>query len=133
LRDAAQRCIDGTSDIANTDEFNLLKLSIDAARVRATTGEISGRRSPLERLCGDSGPVPPPTDALRSVWGSYTPNSPVVQGAYSKAFKDSKKANEYETALKLIDEFAEREGRRYGRTTRARPPVAASSLFCILR
>lgn len=46
---------------------NLLKLAIDAARLRCTLGEIS--------------------DALEEHWGRYIPSSKVVQGAYRQEFK----------------------------------------------
>ena len=47
---------------AGTHPSNLLKLAVDAARARATTGEISA--------------------ALEGVWGRHVASTQVVQGAY---------------------------------------------------
>lgn len=79
---------------------NLLKLAVDAARARATLGEISS--------------------ALEQVWGRHVASSQVVQGAYSASFngaahtsKDAANAEqEYSTVLAQVQAFAEKEGRR---------------------
>lgn len=73
---------------------NLLKLAVDAARARATLGEISL--------------------ALEQVWGRHIANNEVVQGAYAGTFQASedKTVDEYNSVLKEVAEFAEREGRR---------------------
>mmetsp|Transcript_13625 Transcript_13625/g.16525 ORF Transcript_13625/g.16525 Transcript_13625/m.16525 type:complete len:749 (-) Transcript_13625:64-2310(-) len=73
---------------------NLLKLAIDAARLRCTLGEIS--------------------DALEEHWGRYIPSSKVVQGAYRQEFKqDSSDAEkEFEETSAMIEAFSEDEGRR---------------------
>lgn len=74
---------------------NLLRLSIEAARVRCTLGEIS--------------------EALRSVWGDHKPLANVVQGAYSQSFNQAE-ADSYEKEFKAItgavEAFQTEEGRR---------------------
>lgn len=76
-----------------SDSGNLLGLSVSAARVRCTLGEIS--------------------DALRSVWGEHKPKEGVVQGAYSQSFStDQDYEKEFTTVVKDIEKFAEEEGRR---------------------
>ena len=79
----------------------MLKLAVEAARVRATLGEISS--------------------ALEDVWGRHVASSQVVQGAYSASFNaaaagDAKNGKsieaEYRDVLDLVKAFADREGRR---------------------
>merc|ERR1712176_1255447 len=74
--------------------MNLLKLAIDAARLRCTLGEIS--------------------DALEAKWGRHIPDSQVVQGAYRQEFKqDSADAEkEFEDTANMIEQFTEDHGRR---------------------
>jgi methylmalonyl-CoA mutase len=71
--------------------MNLLKLSVEAARARATLGEISS--------------------ALEQAWGRHTPSTQVVQGAYSATFSSNNQA-EFDQVLKEVEKFAEHEGRR---------------------
>ena len=75
-------------------ESNLLHRAVNAARVRATLGEIS--------------------DALEVVWGRHVATSQVVQGAYSATYAGSSDDSEaeYNSILKLVDDFAVKEGRR---------------------
>jgi len=70
--------------------MNLMKLAVDAARARATVGEISS--------------------ALESVWGRHVAENRVVQGAYMSSFKTKK--DEFSRVLAKIERFAEKEGRR---------------------
>lgn len=73
--------------------YNLLKLSVDAARARCTVGEISA--------------------ALGSVWGEHEPRNEVVQGAYAGAWADAGDAEaEFEETVKAVADFADRAGRR---------------------
>ena len=72
--------------------MNLLKLSVEAARARATLGEIS--------------------DALEVKWGRHTPSSAVVQGAYMATFNKSVAEKEYKDVLAQVKTFSEQEGRR---------------------
>ncbi|WP_340063922.1 methylmalonyl-CoA mutase [Ascidiimonas aurantiaca] len=74
---------------ARTDQGNLLALAIDAARERATLGEIS--------------------DALEAVYGRYKAKIQSFSGVYSKEINNDKN---FEKARKLADKFAEIDGRR---------------------
>ena len=71
------------------DEDNLLALAVDAARNRASLGEIS--------------------DALEDVFGRYKAKIQSFTGVYSKAIKED---DYFDRARQLADEFAEKEGRR---------------------
>ncbi len=68
---------------------NLLDLSVEAARRRATVGEISG--------------------ALENVYGRYQAPTRAVSGVYGAEIKDD---GAFMDAKELSDAFAEREGRR---------------------
>lgn len=68
---------------------NLLALAVDAARVRATLGEISG--------------------ALEKAFGRYTAPIRTVSGVYSRQMKGS---NVIDEVRKLSDRVAKKEGRR---------------------
>ncbi len=70
-------------------ERNLLKLSIDAARARASVGEISS--------------------ALEGVFGRYTANIRTISGVYNA---ESGSTEGVAQARKLVDEFEAAEGRR---------------------
>lgn len=83
------------------DPENLMALSIEAARVRCTLGEIS--------------------QALENVWGRHVPRSTVVQGAYSASFtgasggdsgNNSNSREEYDAILREVEGFEKTEGRR---------------------
>jgi methylmalonyl-CoA mutase len=74
---------------AETASGNLLDLSIQAVRARATVGEIS--------------------DALEAVYGRHRADTQKVTGVYAAAY-DS--AEGWEQLKKEITEFAEKEGRR---------------------
>ena len=73
----------------NTDRGNLLALAIEAAKQRATLGEIS--------------------DAMESAFGRYRAKIQSFTGVYSKEIKNDES---FENARKLADAFAEQEGRR---------------------
>ena len=68
---------------------NLLALAIEAARVRATLGEISL--------------------ALENAYGRFAATTRAVAGVYAAAMNDN---SDFDQARHLADEFAEREGRR---------------------
>jgi methylmalonyl-CoA mutase len=74
---------------AQTGYGNLLELAIDAARKRATLGEISS--------------------AMEKAFGRYTATIKSISGVYSGAMKNQ---SEFEEARKLSDSFAEKDGRR---------------------
>ena len=71
------------------NDNNLLSLAVEAARNRATLGEIS--------------------DALESVFGRYKAQIRSFSGVYSKEIKND---DSFEKAKQLADAFAEKEGRR---------------------
>ena len=74
---------------AKSGEENLLALAVDAARERATLGEIS--------------------DALEAEFGRYKAQIKSFSGVYSKEIKDDASFNK---AKAMADQFAEEEGRR---------------------
>ncbi|MGA2272489.1 MAG: methylmalonyl-CoA mutase [Bryobacteraceae bacterium] len=74
---------------AATGEGNLLDLAVQAARVRATLGEISS--------------------ALEKVFGRYQAVNRTISGVYSS---ESQADPEFQKARKLADEFGKAEGRR---------------------
>jgi len=78
---------------AETGEGNLLELSVQAARVRCSVGEIS--------------------DALEKVYGRHVPSGDVVSGAYSSEF-----ANKESTTLSEIQERVKNFEKKYGRRPR---------------
>jgi methylmalonyl-CoA mutase len=85
----AQLSLEKLTLCAQTGEGNLLELAVEAARNRATLGEIS--------------------DALETVFGRYKAQIKSFSGVYSKEIKDDKS---FEKAKQLADEFAKKEGRR---------------------
>ncbi len=74
---------------AKNGEGNLLEIAVEAARYRATLGEIS--------------------DALETVFGRYKAQIKSFSGVYSKEIKDDKS---FEKAKQMADKFAKQEGRR---------------------
>lgn len=84
-----KECLDKLTESAKTGEGNLLALAVDAARHRATLGEIS--------------------DALETVYGRYKAQIKSFSGVYSKEIKNDES---FEKAKQLADEFAKLEGRR---------------------
>ena len=77
------------TEAAKTGNENLLALAVDAARKRATLGEIS--------------------DALEVEFGRYKAQIKSFSGVYSKEIKDDKS---FQKARELADQFAEQDGRR---------------------
>jgi methylmalonyl-CoA mutase len=76
-------------EAAQSGEGNLLELAVVAAQQRATLGEIS--------------------DAMETAYGRFQPNIQSISGVYSSAINQSES---FQKAIKLSDEFAEKEGRR---------------------
>ncbi|TDO71599.1 heterodimeric methylmalonyl-CoA mutase large subunit precursor [Flavobacterium chryseum] len=74
---------------AKTGEGNLLEIAVEAARNRATLGEIS--------------------DALESIFGRYKAQIKSFSGVYSAAIKNDEN---FEKAKQLANAFAKQEGRR---------------------
>lgn len=77
------------TEVARTGHGNLLALAIEAARERATLGEIS--------------------DALETVFGRYKAKIQTFSGVYSKEIKNDES---FKKAQELADIFATKEGRR---------------------
>lgn len=90
----ASASLAGSPSSAGTHEANLLGLAVAAARERCTLGEISL--------------------ALESVWGRHVAAQQVVQGVYKATYSGSgdDSAGEYERVQKLVEGFAESNGRR---------------------
>jgi len=90
-RDSArvEECLAALTKAAGTGEGNLLELAVDAARARATLGEISS--------------------AVERAWGRYSAPVRSVSGVY---LKESGEGSDLERARTLASEFAAAEGRR---------------------
>ncbi|MCS6810216.1 MAG: methylmalonyl-CoA mutase [Tepidimonas sp.] len=86
---AAQRALEALTECARTGQGNLLALSIEAMRARATVGEVS--------------------DALEKVFGRHRADTQKVTGVYAAAY-DS--AQGWEQLKAEIAAFAEEFGRR---------------------
>ncbi|MBN9285988.1 MULTISPECIES: methylmalonyl-CoA mutase [Flavobacterium] len=84
-----QECLAALTACAQSGNGNLLELAVDAARNRATLGEIS--------------------DAMESVFGRYKAQIKSFSGVYSKEIKNDES---FEKAKQLADAFAKSEGRR---------------------
>ncbi len=74
---------------ASSGQGNLLALSVDAARARASLGEISY--------------------AMEEAFGRFRPSSKTVSGVYSHEIKAD---DDFHRARALSDQFAQQEGRR---------------------
>ena len=86
-----KKSLQALTKCAESKDGNLLNLAVDAARKRATLGEIS--------------------DAIEKVSGRYKAVTRTISGVYSSEYKGSE--NEMlNKARKLTDDFAEVEGRR---------------------
>ncbi|OLF04585.1 methylmalonyl-CoA mutase [Actinophytocola xinjiangensis] len=86
--DAVDTALRALSHAAN-GTGNLLALAIDAARAKATVGEIS--------------------DALGTVWGRHSAQIRTISGVYSEEVGGS---SDVDQARAVVDAFAEAEGRR---------------------
>jgi methylmalonyl-CoA mutase len=87
--DAVEKALDAITKCVETKEGNLLELSIEAARARATLGEISY--------------------ACEKVVGRYNAVTRTISGVYSSEAKGDTLLRE---ARDLTDKFAKKEGRR---------------------
>ncbi len=87
--DEVQKALDAITECAETGQGNLLALSIDAARKRASLGEISM--------------------AMEKVFGRYKAKINLISGVYSSVTNDN---DSFSKARELADKFAEMEGRR---------------------
>lgn len=84
-----QRALEALTEAAKTGNRNLLDCAVDAARARATIGEIS--------------------DAIEKVSGRHKAVIRSVSGVYSSNFSDQE---EIEEVKRMTEEFLENEGRR---------------------
>ncbi len=84
-----ESALNAITQAAESEKGNLLALSIDAMRARATVGEVS--------------------DAMEKVWSRY--NAPIqsISGVYAGAFPDQEKIA---SIRKEVDQLAEKLGRR---------------------
>jgi methylmalonyl-CoA mutase len=87
--DAVRQSLGQLEQCAAKGEGNLLECAVDAARKRATLGEISS--------------------ALEKVWGRYQATTRTIAGVYSAA---SESSSEFKKAREMVAEFEEAEGRR---------------------
>ncbi|MBR9914622.1 MAG: methylmalonyl-CoA mutase [Algicola sp.] len=86
---AVSESLSKLTEAARTGDENLLALAVNAARERATLGEIS--------------------DALEVEFGRYKAQIKSFSGVYSKEIKDDRS---FKKARALADKFAEQDGRR---------------------
>ncbi|WP_062060752.1 methylmalonyl-CoA mutase [Aquimarina longa] len=86
---AVQKALQNLTIAATDDQQNLLALAVEAARLRATLGEIS--------------------DALEKKFGRYKAEIKSFTGVYAKEIKDDASFNK---ARELANQYAELEGRR---------------------
>jgi methylmalonyl-CoA mutase len=84
-----EKALNALTEAAKSGKGNLLELAVNAARVRATLGEISL--------------------ALEQVFGRYKANIRSIAGVYSKEISMDK---DFAKARELADKFAELDGRR---------------------
>ncbi|MFH2000278.1 MAG: methylmalonyl-CoA mutase [Planctomycetota bacterium] len=84
-----RQSLDALTLCADTGKGNLLALSIEAAKARASLGEIS--------------------DALEKVWGRHKAETRTISGVYSSEYA---KEGAISDVRKLSDEFEKIEGRR---------------------
>ena len=86
---AVQAALAAITECAKTGNGNLLELAVEAARVRASLGEIS--------------------DACEAIAGRYKATIRTISGVYSSETKND--AN-FQRACELTEKFAQKEGRR---------------------
>ncbi|MDJ0852517.1 MAG: methylmalonyl-CoA mutase [Myxococcota bacterium] len=86
---AVQKALARLTDIANGADGNLLEAAVEAARARATVGEIS--------------------ETLEKVYTRYRADVHSVSGVYRGVWEGDE---EFEAILREVEAFAEQEGRR---------------------
>lgn len=87
--DAVKKALAAITECVKTGEGNLLELAVEAAKVRASLGEIS--------------------DACEEVVGRYKATIRTISGVYSEGTKNDA---DFKRACELTDKFAKKEGRR---------------------
>lgn len=86
---AVQGALDAITSCAESGEGNLLEFAVEAARKRASLGEIS--------------------DAMEKSFGRYKAAIKSISGVYSSEIKDNE---QFKEVLKLVEKFESQEGRR---------------------
>jgi methylmalonyl-CoA mutase len=86
---AVQSALTAITACAESGEGNLLEFAVEAARKRASLGEIS--------------------DAMEKTFGRYKAAIKSISGVYSSEIKDNE---QFKDVLKLVEKFEEQEGRR---------------------
>lgn len=87
--DVCQQALEVLTQAAKSGHGNLLALAVDAARARATVGEIS--------------------DALETEWGRHKATQRSISGVYSSAYKGDEG---FMNIKKKVEAFADDHGRR---------------------
>lgn len=87
--ETVQNCLKQIEVAASDTSFNILECAVEAAKERATLGEIS--------------------EALEKVYGRYHAKQNLISGVFSKEMKDNKL---FKQATELSQQFADRYGRR---------------------
>jgi len=87
--EAVRKSLEQLELSARNGQGNLLELAVNAARQRATLGEISA--------------------ALEKVWGRYAATTRTISGVYSS---ESGNDEEFKKARRMVEEFEKAEGRR---------------------
>lgn len=86
---AVNAALNAITDASESGKGNLLELAVDAARKRATLGEISY--------------------AMEKVFGRHQAVIRTISGVYSSLNQENEK---FQTIIKRVEEFAKKEGRR---------------------
>ena len=86
---AVKIALENITKATKDENLNILELAVEAARQRATLGEIS--------------------DALEKSFGRYKATIRAISGVYSAEVSDDES---FATAQKMVKEFEEKEGRR---------------------
>jgi methylmalonyl-CoA mutase len=86
---AVQQALDALTHAAQSGEGNLLGLSVDAARAKATVGEM--------------------TQALEKVFGRHVAEIRAISGVYAR---EAQNVRSVETVRKMVERFEQEDGRR---------------------
>jgi methylmalonyl-CoA mutase len=86
---AVRNALNAITECAETGDGNLLRRAVEAARVRATLGEIS--------------------EAMEKVYGRHTARTESISGVYASEVRENES---FQHARTLADEFADLAGRR---------------------
>ena len=88
-QDQCGKALSQLTEAAENGEGNLLALTIDAMRARASVGEVS--------------------DALETIWGRHVAEQRSISGVYSASYEGD---DMFKDIKSEVDEFAEKHGRR---------------------